>query len=368
MKTLLIIVLALQSIEDTYKAANTDMDAQRWTEAAAKFELILKEDPTHIPTQFNLAVCYAKTGDVGRALQLYRRVLDQDSNIYEARVNLAILLDEAGDLLPAAEEYEKAAAIRPDDSNMRLALGLLYMRMFETEKAYGHLSTAEQKGLKTPRLFIALSEAAHLKNDEAKSLAYLEQAHNLDPANKSLRRQLGILYREAGALPKAVEVLKEALPEARLELAMAYFDNRQFAEAVPLLAELSQADPANVDYLHLFGKSMMEQMRYPEAITTFSRVLQMKPDHVEAQGLLGYLQYTREDWPAAIQSLVRFLEFEPRHAFSHFVLAICYEKLENVNDALLHYNKFLEYDDGSSDARSFQARQRARILTERAKK
>ena len=207
-----------------------------------------------------------------------------------------------------------------------------------------------------------------MKNDEARSLAYLEQAHNLDPANKSLRRQLGILYREAGNLPKAVEVLKDALPEARLELALAYFDNRQFAEAAPLFAELSQADPSNVDYLHLFGKSMMEQMRYPEAITTFSRVLQMKPDHVEAQGLLGYLQYAQEDWSAAIQSLRRFLEFEPRHAFSHFVLAICYEKLANVDDALLHYTKFLEYDDGSSDARSFQARQRARILEERLRK
>jgi tetratricopeptide (TPR) repeat protein len=94
----------------------------------------------------------------------------------------------------------------------------------------------------------------------------------------------------------------------------------------------------------------------------------MKPDHAEAYGLLGYLLYTREDWPAAVQALRRFLEFEPRHAFSHFVLAICFEKLGNVESALLHYNKFLEFDDGTSDPRSFQARQRARILEERLRK
>jgi len=364
---ILLLLITLQSAEDLYKAATADMDAQRWPEAAAKYELVLRDDPTHIPTQFNLAVCYAKTGNIDRAQQLYRKILEQDANIYEARINLAILLEQSGNLTGAAEEFEKAVTARSGDPEVRLAAGLLYMRTGAVDRAYEHLTTAERQGLKAPQLFIALSEAEHLRKDEVKSLAYLEQAHSLDPANKAVRRQLGIMYREAGNFSRAVEVLKDALPEARLELALAYYDNRQFADAAPLFAELAQADPTNVEYLFMFGKSMMEQMRYPEALTMLSRVLQMKPDHVEAQGLLGYLLYAQEDWPGAVQALTRFLEFQPRHAFSHFVLAICFDKLGNSNEALLHYNRFLEYDDGSSDARSFQARQRARILEERVR-
>ena len=57
MKTLLLILTLLQSVEDIYKSANADFDAQRWADAAAKFGLVLKEDPSHIPSRFNLAVC-----------------------------------------------------------------------------------------------------------------------------------------------------------------------------------------------------------------------------------------------------------------------------------------------------------------------
>lgn len=368
---ILLFLLLLQSVEDLYKAANADMDAQRWPEAAGKYELVLKDDPTHIPSQFNLAVCYTNLGNTDRAQQLYRKILEQDATIYEARINLAILLDQTGNSAAATEEFEKAIAARPYDNDARLTLGLRYMQAGETEKAYTHLTAAERQGLQAPQLFIALSEAEHFKKNEEKSLAYLEKAHALDPANKTLRRQLGILYREAGKLAQAIDVLKDALPEARLELALAYFDNNQYAEAAPLFAELSQADPSNADYLYMFGKSMMEEKKYPQAISTLGRVLQLKPDYVEAYGTLGSIFYIQENWAAAAQALTRFIELKPPggpKAFAHFVVATCFDKLGNAKEALLNYNKFLEMDDGSNDARSFQARQRARILERRVKK
>jgi hypothetical protein len=46
-------------------------------------------------------------------------------------------------------------------------------------------------------------------------------------------------------------------------------------------------------------------------------------------------------------------------------MATSYDKLGNVPQALVNYNKFLELDDGSNDARSFQARQRAKTLERR---
>src|ERR1051325_11389065 len=96
MKTAFLIFLLLQSVEDVYKAANTDFEAGRWTDAAAKYEMVLKEDPKHIPSRFNLAVCYTKAGKPDEAVAAYRALLEQDSTIYEAHVNLALLLDENG--------------------------------------------------------------------------------------------------------------------------------------------------------------------------------------------------------------------------------------------------------------------------------
>ena len=63
----------------------------------------------------------------------------------------------------------------------------------------------------------------------------------------------------------------------------------------------------------------------------------------------------------------RFIQLKPRDAFAYFMLAACYDRLQKPREALLNYNKFLSLDDGSNDARSFQARQRARILEQRLK-
>ena len=65
---------------------------------------------------------------------------------------------------------------------------------------------------------------------------------------------------------------------------------------------------------------------------------------------------------------MRVIELRPREALAHFVLATCLDELGNAKDAVVHYNKFLELDDGSNDTRSFQARERAKTLDRRLKR
>src|SRR5437879_9326758 len=125
----LILVLALfQTAQDLYNSAATDFEAGRWAEAATKYESVLKDDTSHIPSRFNLAVCYTKTGNIDGAIANYRTLLDQNETIYEARVNLAILLDQSGKRDEAGEQFEKALALRPDDGQAQLSLGMFYIR------------------------------------------------------------------------------------------------------------------------------------------------------------------------------------------------------------------------------------------------
>src|SRR5947209_1415555 len=180
MRTIILIFALLQSIEDTYKAANADFDAGRWAEAAVKYGLVLKEDPSHIPSRFNLAVCFTKTGKPEEAIAEYRKIVEQDGTIYEVRTNLGILPEQNGKRPEAAAQFEKAVELRPDDAQAHLNLGILYARDDQLEKAYPHLVAAEKKGLNSPDLYIALSEAEHQRKDEPKSLAYLEKASQVD--------------------------------------------------------------------------------------------------------------------------------------------------------------------------------------------
>ena len=368
MATIILILALWQSPEDIYRNANADFDLERWEEAAAKFELVLASDPAHIPSRFNLAVCYTKIGNSGRAITEYRKILDQDAGIYEARTNLALLLDQNGKPTEAAAEYEKALELRPDDPRAHLNIGIFYMRERQIDKAYSHLLAAAEGDLNSPELYIALSEAEHARNNEVKSRTYLERASQLDPANKNVRRQLGIIYRNAGELTKAIDILRPLLPESRVELAVSYFENKNYAEALPLLEELTKMEPGNPDYLYLLGKSYAELKSYPRAVTTLEQLVRIKPDDVEAYATLGTIFYGQQDWVRAGQVLARVVELRPQQALGHFVLATCLDKLGNAKEAAVHYNTFLELDDGSNDARSFQARQRVKTLQRHLKK
>ena len=340
MKTVIMVLALLQTTQDLYNSANTDFESGRWAEAAGKYESVLKEDASHIPSRFNLAVCYAKLGNTDGAIAAYRTLLDQNGTIYEARVNLAILLDQSGKHDEAGEQFEKALGLRPDDVQAELNLAMFYMRGNEIEKAYPHLSAVQGKGLSSLELYVALSEAEHARNNEVKSREYLEKAISLDSRNTNLRRQLAI----------------------------SYFTDKDYTKAIPVLVGLVRSESTNADYLYLLGKSYEQVKAYPQAIAALEQAIRVKSDYVEAYATLSAVFYAQENWGRAAQLLSRVVELRPGEALPHFVLATCWDNLGNAKEAIVQYNKFLELDDGSNDARSFQARQRARTLERRLKK
>jgi tetratricopeptide (TPR) repeat protein len=340
MKSALLILTLIQSVQDIYKSANADFDGERWTEAASKYEQVLKEDSGHIPSLFNLAVCYSKLGKPEDAIAIYRKLLDQNAAIYEARVNVALLLEQTGKRTEAGQEFEKALELRPDDPQAQLNLGMFHLRGDEIEKAYPYLQTAADKGLGTAELYAALSEAERLRKNETKSREFLEKSFQLDPGNVRMLRQL----------------------------ATSYFEEKNYAKAAPLFEQLTKREPSNPDYLFLLGKSYEQLKAYPQALSALQQVIRLKADYFEAYGSMGAIFYAQEDWSRAAQALMKVIELRPREPVSHFVLATCLDKLGNIKEALVHYNKFLELDDGSNDARSFQARERAKTLGRRLKR
>jgi tetratricopeptide (TPR) repeat protein len=335
MGVLLLLLALAQSPVDLYKAGIADMDASRWPEAAAKFEQILAKDATDLPAQFNLAICYAKLEKLPQAEHLYRKVLERDPEIYEARFNLAIILFETGQEAAADEQFQRASAMQPRDAG--------------------------------PLVYRA---RIHKKRGELKeAVALYEAILNIDSvAGAAIRRELGNTYRLTKQFDKAIETLQPIPSSENLELALVYFDMKDYAKAGAIFEVLSAAAPDDVDYLYMLGKCQMETKQYGRAVGSLQRVIKLKPDYIDAYSTLGATYYAQENWANAATTLERFLQLKPRQAYGHFLLATCYDKLGKWAPAVVNYNKFLEYDDGSNDPRSFQARQRAKTLERRLKK
>jgi tetratricopeptide (TPR) repeat protein len=255
-------------------------------------------------------------------------------------VNLALLLDQIGNRVDAGEQFEKALSLRPDDAQAELSLTMFYLRGKETDKAYPHMVRLVEKGLGSAELYVALADLEHARKNEPKSREYLERAIQLDPKNTRPLRQL----------------------------AVSYYEEKNYAKAAPVLEQLTKLEPGNPDALFLLGKSYEQLKATAQALSKMQEVLRIQPDSFEAYGTIGAIFYAQEDWSRAAQALTRVTEIRPSEALPHFILATCLDKLGNAKEALVHYNRFLQLDDGSNDARSFQARERARTLERRLKR
>ena len=92
------------------------MEAGNCSDGITKLETILAEDPAHIPSRFNLAVCFTRTAQANRAIDAYREILAQDEAVFEAQMNLAILLSEEDSPEEALKEFARAAELHPSDA------------------------------------------------------------------------------------------------------------------------------------------------------------------------------------------------------------------------------------------------------------
>jgi Putative Zn-dependent protease, contains TPR repeats len=365
MKTVLALLLLFQNPADLYKAAVADMENARWAEAAATFEKVLRDDPGHIPTEFNLAVCYTKLEKLDEAKQLYRKIVEQDASMYEAVFNLGLLQLQSGEDKDAEQQFKTAATIRPDDPDPVLYQARIFEKAGDKTNAAEAYERAAQLKPNNPDIRIAAITFYLNTQQIDRAYAQFQALQPPVPTDSDLRRRLGAAFRAAKNLDKALEVLAPLGSGDNLELALVYFDLKQYEKAGAVFTLLTEKEPNNPDYLYMLGKCQFETKQYTKAVPTLQRALKLNPEDIEAYSTLGTTYYFLEDWPNAIVALERFAKARPRTALVYFLIATSYDKLGNVPLALVNYNKFLELDDGSNDARSFQARQRAKTLERR---
>ena len=103
--------------------------------AIAAFQKQVEVDPFQKTAYVDLANELQQAGRTEEAIAAYRKQLDNDSLDRYAHKSLGILLLDANRDKEALTELQAAASIPPPDAEVQLALGQLYTRMGDTEKA-----------------------------------------------------------------------------------------------------------------------------------------------------------------------------------------------------------------------------------------
>jgi tetratricopeptide (TPR) repeat protein len=399
--TVLVLFLALQS--NYYELGLKALDEKRYQEAVDNFINAIAAEPKDYSLHFNLALAYSLMGKATEAIPEYKKTLEIKPGLYQAELNLAILLlreKQGADAVPYLTDAvsQKATEFRP---NFYLASALFASGDFaKAEQAY---KTTLEIDPKSPDAELGLAHALanedrladaapHFQNaarmnpnyrDGLLELASLYEAakqpteaiaiYQQFPDNPGAQERLGALLLAAGQAADAIARFQAAVAESptpanRAALATAYLKNKEPDKALPVIEKVLAADPNDFELRMLHGRILRDQRKFPDAEQDFFTATKLKPDSAEAWSELASVLVVAEDYPAALAALDRLAALHAEKAGHVFFRAIVLDKIHQQKPALESYQRFLAMSNGQNPNEEFQARQRIRILERELRK
>lgn len=184
--------MTLADAEALHRQGLAHQEAGRFEEARAAYEEVLATIPEAAVTRSNLGNVLRAQGKLAEAVATHRAALNYDSSYAQGWLNLALALEDAGEIEAALNTVRRASVLAPNDANIRHALGNMELATGHPEVAIENFLMALQvnphHGRALLNLAVALKEAGA---SEAGTQA-LETLIAIEPDNADAHFNLGL--------------------------------------------------------------------------------------------------------------------------------------------------------------------------------
>lgn len=228
------------------------------------FRRAVAEDDTRALAHYNLARALVENGDREAARASFEAALERDPSYRDAHVNLAFVLADAGQLAAAEPHFARAVALDPLDLDARHSWAVALAQLGRDPQA-GEVLTAL---LDEPSLTAELRARAHAdlgrlaeksgRGNEA--MEHFTAAVAAFPDEPEHGRALAGLLGRIGRFDEAAKQFRVLLArtpgdvESRFGAVMAHLLDAQYGEARALLEEGLAAQPDAVPLRHLLAR------------------------------------------------------------------------------------------------------------------
>ena len=373
------------------------LDEGRYEAAAQWFAQAVKADPQDYFAHFNLALAYGFLHKDAEGISEYRKTLELKPQLYEAELNLGILLMHQKEPGEAAPLFEDAASQHPDRFQPRFSAAEAELQSGALDKATENYQKALELDPKSAAAEAGLAHALARQEKLADAAPHFQKAASLDPRYRNVLLELGDLYethqqpaqaiaiyrefpgdaeaqRRLGRLMLANQQYADALPQLeaayqrdpkqgnRRALAAAYVFTGKLDQALPLLAASVEAAPADYELRMMYARALRDTKKYPQAAEQFYQAAKLKPDEPKTWTQLGGMLYMINDYPRALEAFDKARALGEDTAGTWFFRAIILDKLRQLKPAVEAYQRFLAMSQGKNPDQEFQSRQRIRII------
>jgi len=430
---LLLLPAAFLDAQAAQGSANAAMEQQFQVAMAAqdrgdlaKAETLLRDLHVHRPGIFavdeSLGLLLARRNSYSEAVPFLEAAVRENPSSDAAHANLGAACYHLHRNQQALSEFEIAARLNPRSLATQESLGRLWMDTHQPKRAAGAFAAALALSPGDTDLTLDLAQAQEGAGDLAKAK---ETVAGMAEADSSARAQAlrGDIEEKSGAFQQAVQAYQRAaaldpseanvwalgveflrhwtfdgaIPEfeagaarfpssarMRLGLGVAYFGNAEYGKAVPIFADLLDADLGNSFYSQLLGMACTAVMQEPRprcssllsyaqayprdaraGVDAATGILQGEPSEEqmslaeellrnaiaadprfpEARYQLGLLKQDRGQWAASIPDLEAAVAEKPDLAIAHYRLGLAYGRTGRKKEAQEQMELHKKYKD-----------------------
>ncbi len=388
----LVLLLCWQALDPQAEGLKA-LDAQKFDEAVQWFQKAVAANAKDVGARFNLALAYSLQGKAAAAIPEYKTVLELKPGLYEAQLNLGILLIGEMRGAEAVVLLESACAQKPVLFRPRYYFGEALLAAGDARAADAFRAAIGADAKSAPAEF-GLAQALVRESKIADAVPHFRRAAELDPAyedslltvgsqfekagkradaiavyeqfkkNPAVAGRLGVLLFDTGRAAEAIPYLISAppTPATRLALAQAYLATQQPEKGFPLLRQAVAAEPRDYALRMFYGRTLRDRRNFVPASQQFFAAAQLKGDSVEAWSELSGVLMLTDQYPEALNALDRIRALHAETTPHFYFRAIVLDKLRQVKPAIESYKKYLANSTGKNPDEDFKARQRLRIL------
>ncbi len=373
------------------------LDAKQYEQAAQLFSQAVQTDPKDYAAHFHLALTYSLLGKDAEAIPEYQKTLDLKPGLYQAEVNVGILLLRDQRATEAAPHLNAAVEAKPKEFRAQYYLAEAWLASGDMAAAEAHYQAAAELDPKSAAAQLGLGRAQAKQNRLPEAAEHFRRAAELDPkfndanlelasifeqnhqpeqaialyrkfpGNVAAEERLGELLIETKRYGEAIPYLEKAVASSptaanRLALATAYEMNQEPQKGLEQLAQAVAAEPASYDLHMRYGRDLRDARHFLPAADQFAAAAKLKPASREAWNEMAAMFNSAEQYPQALAALDRVHEMGQEIPGDYYLRAIILDRLKQYQPARDAYQKFLDTSGGKNPNEEFKARQRIRII------
>ena len=333
--------------ENLDERAQLAMELQRFDEAAELYKELAKIHPDDPEIKNQLAVALRALKQRKQAYELFKEAPTPEN--LDERAQLAMELQRFDE---AAELYKELAKIHPNDPEIKNQLAVALRALKQLEEAYKLFTEAP-----TPANLEARAELAlQLKQYDDAARLY-EELVALHPQNAQLRENLAYALDKggqgAGSLDKAADQYAEliasgkASEETRVRYVWLLMREKRYDEAYQLLAAMPDTDP---ELLRLKAEAAFLSKRFAEAVPLLQQLSRTAPKDPEVwQNLAAAFDALKKPGEAA-EALRQYLALAPADQGGSTRLAALLQRSGQTKEAIRIYKQILKTSPDDADA------------------